>query len=78
MNSTYISELEKIILIYGAITFIDETNNNNEIDLVTSQKNVKYNIEKDIYRDKFELELVKIKGEEKIEKTFFNTHNKKR
>ena len=78
MNSTYISELEKIILIYGAIPFIDETNNNNEIDLVTSQKNVKYNIEKDIYRDKFELELVKIKSEEKIEKTFFNTHNKKR
>ena len=52
--STYIMELDEILLIYRVMIFIDKTNNN-EVDLVTPQRKIRYNIHKDIYRDKFEL-----------------------
>ena len=62
--STYIMELDKILLIYRVIIFIDKTNNN-EVDLVTPQRKIRYNIHKDIYRDNLNFNSLKYKMKKK-------------
>ena len=40
----YITELDSNILIYGSITFLDETNSSSEVDLIIPQKKIRFNL----------------------------------
>ena len=65
-TKTYINELERSILIYVSITYLGEINSTNEVDLITPQKKISFKFPKNVYKSQIDLELAKVKDEEKI------------
>ena len=66
ITKTYINELERSILIYVSITYLGEINSTNEVDLITPQKKISFKFPKNVYKSQIDLELAKVKDEEKI------------
>lgn len=60
------------ILIYGSITYLVETNSTNELGLITPEKEISFNLPNNLYEIQNDLELTRVKDEEKI-----NITNKK-
>ena len=69
ITKTYINELERSILIYVSITYLGEINSTNEVDLITPQKKISFKFPKNVYKSQIDLELAKVKDEEKINMT---------
>ena len=66
ITKTYINELERSILIYVSITYLGEINSTNEVDLITPQKKISFKFPRNVYKSQIDLELAKVKDEEKI------------
>ena len=58
ITETYVSELIKNISIHGLIAFSGKTNNkDNKLQLITPKHKLKYDYEKDTYKNKIDLKL---------------------
>ena len=59
IKPTFTTELEKEFAIYGLINFSGEVKKN-KLNLITPQKRLKFEIEKDVYKTELRLELNKV------------------
>ena len=64
IKKTFATEFDRNILIYGSITYLVKSTNNDEVDLATPKKKIKLNFQKDFIKNKMTLELEKVKDEE--------------
>ena len=60
INETYVTQLNKELSIYGLITFSSENKHNKELDLVTPDNNIKFQLKRDIYKNSIGFELAKV------------------
>ena len=66
----YENELNEKISIHGLITFVRKTTNkDNKMHLIMPEQKLKFNLKKDVYKNKTELKLGKVHT-----KTLFCTH----
>ena len=56
----YTTELQQEFSIYGLISFSGETKENNKLDLIRPTERLKFQIIKDLYKNKLEFELSKV------------------
>ena len=59
IKKTYITELDRSILIYGSITCLDETNSSDEVDLISPHKKIRF-------KNQITLEAARVKDDEII------------
>ena len=60
MKNTFLSELDKHIIIYGSIWYFQKAKENNKVDLITPRNKLKFSVEKDVYKEKVRQELSKV------------------
>ena len=60
-TETYVSELNENISIYDLIAFLGKTaNKDNKLHLITPKHRLKFNLKKDVYKNKIKLKLGKV------------------
>ena len=59
IKPTFTTELQKEFAIYGLINFSGEVKKNNKLNLISPQKRLKFELEKDVYKTELRLELKK-------------------
>ena len=55
LKNTFISKLDKYIIIYGSISYFEKIKENNQLDLITMRNKLKFHIQRDIYQEEIEL-----------------------
>ena len=60
IKPTFTTELQKEFSIYGLINFSGESKKNNILDLISLQKSLKFELERDIYKKELKFELNKV------------------
>ena len=60
INEIYVTQLNKELSIYGLITFSSENKHNKELDLVTPDNNIKFQLKRDICKNSIGFELAKV------------------
>ena len=60
IKPTFTTELQKEFSIYGLINFSGESKKNNKLDLISPQKSLKFELERDIYKKELKFELNKV------------------
>ena len=55
LKNTFISKLDKYIIIYGSISYFEKIKENNQLDLITMRNKLKFHIQRDIYQKEIEL-----------------------
>ena len=60
IKPSFTTELQKEFSIYGLINFSGESKKNNKLDLISPQNNLKFELEKDIYKTELKSELNKV------------------
>ena len=60
IKPTFTTELQKKFSIYGLINFSGESKKNNKLDLISPQKSLKFELERDIYKKELKFELNKV------------------
>ena len=61
ITETYVSELRQNIPINGMVAFLGKTNNKDKkLHLMTPEHKLKFNLKKDAYKNKKELQLVNV------------------
>ena len=60
IKPSFTTELQKEFSIYGLINFSGESEKNNKLDLISPQNNLKFELEKDIYKTELKFELNKV------------------
>ena len=56
----YMTELQQEFSIYGLISFLGETKENNKLDFIRPTERLKFQFIKDVYKNKLEFELSKV------------------
>ena len=60
INEIYVIQLNKEFSIYALIAFPSENKNNNKLDLVTPDNNIKFQLKRDTYKNSIGFELAKV------------------
>ena len=61
ITETYVSELNENISLYGLVAFLRKTTSkDNKLHLITPEHKLKFNLKKDVYKNKIELKLGKV------------------
>ena len=66
IKKTYITKLDRNILMYALLTYLGETISTDEVDLITPKKKIRFNFQNDTYKSQIALELARVKDEEVI------------
>lgn len=57
ITETFVTDLKENTSKYGLISFFSETKTNNKLHLITSHNNLKFNLKKEIYKNKVGFKL---------------------
>ena len=60
ITKTFVTELKENASTYGLVSFSNETKTDNKLHLITPHNKLKFNLKKDIYKNKDGLELGKV------------------
>ena len=60
VKETFVTELNKEFSIYDLITFSGENKNNKKLNLINFNRNLKFQLKKDVYKTSFNFELGKV------------------
>ena len=60
ITETYVSELNENISVYGLISYLGKTNKDNKLHLISPKQKSKFNLKKDVYKNKIKLKLRKV------------------
>ena len=71
ITKTFVTELKENASTYGLVLFSNETKTDNKLHLITPHNKLKFNLKKDIYKNKDGLEL----GEVHTKTSFSTTHD---
>ena len=86
ITETFVTELNQELSMFGLVSFSGEAKNNNKLDLITPNKELKFNMKKDVYKNRITLNLGKVHTKTSFSTTQNNvlifgllcTHTKKR
>ena len=60
ITETFVTELNQKRLTFGLVSFSDKAKDNNKLDLITPNRKLKFNMKKDIYKNRITLNLGKV------------------
>ena len=60
IKETFVTELNKEFSIYDLITFSDKNKNNNKLNLIIPNRNLKFQLKKDVYKTSLNFELGRV------------------
>ena len=60
IKETFVTELNKEFSIYDLITFSDKNKNNNKLNLISPNRNLKFQLKKDVYKTSLNFELGRV------------------
>ena len=60
ITETFVTELNQELSTFGLVSFSGEAKNNNKLDLITPNKELKFNMKKDVYKNRITLNLGKV------------------
>ena len=70
ITERFITELNQKLLTFGLVSFSGEAKDNNKLDLITTTRKLKFNMKRDVYKNRITLNLGKVHT-----KTFSTTQN---
>ena len=77
VNKTFITELDKHLLIYGAILCFGITKTNDEVVIITPRNNkLTFSIQIDTYEKEIKLQLLKVSNQKAASTKYSNLPNK--
>ena len=75
ITETFVTDLKENASTYGLISFFSETKTNNKLHLITSHNNLKFNLKKEIYKNKVGFKLGELHTKKSISTTRGNVLN---
>ena len=60
ITKTFVTELNESFSTYGLIQFSGETKMDNKLALISPNSNLKFNLKKDVYKNKVDFELGRV------------------